>query len=78
MVGEELQQDGFDRAAKWIRLTTDVPTAVGEILKGRLAVADYFNSFKGKTEFAVLSAADPLPFIAEILMIPYLWKKRGF
>jgi hypothetical protein len=33
---------------------------------------------RGKKEFAVFSLNDPLPFIIEGIMIPYLWIKRGF
>ena len=78
MLGEEGQQNDFDKNTKWIRLTTDIPTVIAEIFKGRLKVTDYANSLKGKRQFAVLSIRDPLPFIAELLMLPYLWRKRGF
>lgn len=78
MLGEEVRQDGTSKDAKWIRLITDIPTAIGEILKGRMKVTDYLNSLRGVKQFAVLSMTDPLPFIAELLMLPYLWKKRGF
>ena len=78
ILGKEVLQNGFDKNTKWIRLTTDIPTAIAEMLRGRLKVTDYVNSLKGKKEFAVLSIRDPLPFIAELFMLPYLWKKRGF
>jgi hypothetical protein len=51
---------------------------MSEIMKGRMSPAEYVTSLKGKKEFAVFSLDDPLPFFAEILMIPYLWVKRGF
>lgn len=63
---------------KWIRLITDIPTVMGELIKGRMSIRDYVSSLRGKREFAVFSLDDPLPFFAEILMIPYLWLKRGF
>ena len=63
---------------KWIRLITDIPTVYKELVSGRMSFAEYLDSFKGKKEFAVLSFKDPLPFIMEFLMIPYLWWKRGF
>jgi hypothetical protein len=40
--------------------------------------AEYFGSLKGKKEFAVWSREDPMPFIAELVLLPYLWLKRGF
>jgi predicted ATP-grasp superfamily ATP-dependent carboligase len=78
MLGEKVRQDSYARDIKWIRLVTDIPTAAGEIFRGRMKLADYLHSWKGKKHFAVWSLTDPLPFIAEILMLPYLWKKRGF
>jgi len=36
------------------------------------------DSLKGEREFAVLSLKDPLPFVIELLLLPYLWRKRGF
>ena len=78
MLGEEVKQNGFAKDAKWIRLVTDIPTVITELVKGRMKLADYLNSLKGKREFAVLSVTDPIPFLMELLMLPYLWKKRGF
>jgi predicted ATP-grasp superfamily ATP-dependent carboligase len=78
MIGEITQANGFRKGIKWIRLTTDIPTATKEILKGNLRISDYVSSLRGRKHFAVLCVNDPVPFIAELLMIPYLWKKRGF
>jgi len=78
MLGETVIKDGFDKDVKWIRLITDVPTALTEIFKGKMKIAEYLGSFRGKKQFSVLSISDPLPFIAEILMMPYLRAKRGF
>lgn len=78
MLGDSVRQNGFDKDTRWIRLTTDIPTAAGEMLKGNLKVREYLGSFRGRKQFAVLSLRDPLPFVMELLMIPYLWKKRGF
>jgi D-aspartate ligase len=63
---------------KWIRLTTDFPSVCMEIIRGRMKVQDYISSIKGEKEFAVFSKKDPLPFLMELALIPYLWKKRGF
>ncbi len=78
MLGEKVRQNGFDKDAKWIRLVTDIPTVIREIFKGRMKLTDYISSLKGKKQFAVLSIKDPIPFVAELVLLPYLWKKRGF
>jgi len=74
----EITQIGFIKDVKWFRLVTDVPTVMSEILKGRMKIGDYLNSLKGEKEFAVFSLNDPLPFLGELLLLPYLSIKRGF
>jgi predicted ATP-grasp superfamily ATP-dependent carboligase len=79
MLGEEITRNGTTpKQAKWIRLVTDIPTVVPALIKRQLGFRDYIGSLKGKKQYAVFSVKDPLPFIAELLMLPYLWKKRGF
>lgn len=76
--GTALQKTGYRLNQKWIRLLTDIPTSVRSLLDGKISFSEYISSIRGEIEFAVLSLDDPLPFLAELLMIPYLWKKRGF
>ena len=78
MVGNNTKASQPRIGAKWIRLLTDTPTVISEFFKGRLTLKEYFHSLKGKKQFAVFSLKDPLPFFVEILLIPYLWIKRGF
>jgi D-aspartate ligase len=78
MIGEETDVRLPSDHVKWVRLITDVPTVLSEIIKGRLKIGDYLKSMKGKKEFAVFSLDDPLPFLAEVALLPYLWIKRGF
>jgi D-aspartate ligase len=78
MLGEEVNQDGFTKGVKWMHLATDIPTSAIELLKGRMKLTEYLASFKGKKQFAVWSFKDPMPFVAEMILLPYLWKKRGF
>jgi predicted ATP-grasp superfamily ATP-dependent carboligase len=77
-LGEKVHQDGFTTGVKWIRLHTDVPTVLIELFKGRMKISDYLKSLRGRKEFAVLSIRDPLPFFMEFVLLPYLWKKKGF
>jgi D-aspartate ligase len=78
MLGEKVKQNDFAIGVKWFRLATDIPTAVIELLSGRMRFTEYLHSLKGRKQFAVMSAKDPLPFIVELAMLPYLWMKRGF
>jgi len=78
MLGREVRQNGFIEGVKWMHLATDVPTAAIEILKGRMKLSEYISSLKGKKQYAVWSREDPVPFFAELVLLPYLWIKRGF
>jgi len=66
----------FKENVKFIHIYTDLGVAIMEILKGNMTLGEYLSSLKGEKEFAVFSFNDPLPFIAETLMLPYLWKIR--
>jgi D-aspartate ligase len=78
MIGQGMDVGIPINDVKWVRLITDIPTVLSEITKGRLKIRDYLKSMKGKKEFAVFSLNDPLPFIIEGILLPYLWIKRGF
>jgi predicted ATP-grasp superfamily ATP-dependent carboligase len=78
-VGRKVDVGPVRDNVKWVRLVTDIPTAVSEIIGGRLTVRQYLASVSGDTEFAVLSLSDPLPFLVDLLLAPYNYiKGRGF
>jgi predicted ATP-grasp superfamily ATP-dependent carboligase len=79
MVNEPIPPTNGLVDAKWIRAITDTPTSAREWFHGRLSLTTYLQSFRGeRVEFAVWSRKDPLPFLMEIAMLPYLWWKKGF
>jgi D-aspartate ligase len=63
---------------RWIRLATDVPTAVVELLRGRLDLRGYLRTVASSDVESVFSGRDPLPGLIEFLLLPYLSLKRGF
>lgn len=78
MIGENVKLNSYRKGVKWIRILTDTPLVLKEVLKGKLKIKNYLNSLKGKKEYAVWASSDPLPFFTEFMLLPYLWKKRGF
>jgi D-aspartate ligase len=62
----------------WVRMTTDIPAAVMAYLGGDLDLKGYIRSLRNCKVEAVFSREDPLPGMAEILLVPYLAVKRGF
>jgi D-aspartate ligase len=64
---------------RWIRLTTDLPTAAVEIRAGRLRPRAFLRALAREVDVeAVFCRDDPAPGIAEVGLIPYLAWKRGF
>jgi len=78
MIGEKIEATKPIDDVKWIRLITDIPTVLKEVVSGRMNLKEYLKTIRGKKEYAVFSFKDPLPFFIELIMIPYLWLKRGF
>ncbi len=78
MNNESVQVDSYEKDVKWVREVTDIPIVLLEMMKKRLKFGDYLKSLKGKRELAVYSSRDPLPFLAELFLAPYMWYKRGF
>ena len=64
--------------ARWLRLLTDLPTALLEMRRGRLTPGAYLRSLGGRPELSVWAADDPLPAVLEMALVPYLWRRRGF
>jgi len=62
----------------WVRSTTDLPAAVMAILSGDTGLKSYLGSIRNCNVEAVFSPTDPLPGLAEVVLIPYLAIKRGF
>jgi D-aspartate ligase len=77
-VGQRVGQQRAQPGVSWIRLVTDVPSAALELARGHLDWKEYVRSVKRADTEAVFSAKDILPGIAELLLIPYLFVKRGY
>jgi D-aspartate ligase len=78
LLGEQVTASSPSSCLKWIRMITDFPTVCTELLKGNMTVGEYVKSLKGRKTMAVFAVDDPLPAIVEILLVPYLWVRRGF
>jgi D-aspartate ligase len=77
MVGDVVRAQRGRVGVKWIRLLTDVPTAVSEILKGRQNWWAYLRSMHNIDVESVFNRDDFSPGLAELILFPYLVVKRG-
>ena len=51
---------------RWVRVSTDVPAAIHEMLRGRLNLFSYLRSMRSPLEFALVKADDPLPGLLDL------------
>ena len=77
-LGQPVERGQAAPGVRWIRLATDVPTAVVEFVQGRLDWRAYGRSLVSADVESVFSRRDPLPGLMELFLIPYLAFKRGF
>ncbi|MGA8432428.1 MAG: hypothetical protein WB729_21555 [Candidatus Sulfotelmatobacter sp.] len=75
-IGETTQPCKGRSGVGWLRLVTDLPTAASDFWHGHMSAGSYLRSLRSTRIESVFSAADPLPSIAEILMLPYLVTKK--
>jgi len=62
----------------WLRMITDLPTAALDLLAGELDMRSYWSSLKRTRSESVFCLKDPLPSVAEVVMLPYLVTKKCF
>ena len=60
----------------WLRVLTDTPIALSDMLTGRLTLGSYLQSIRRTKTESVFSREDPLPSIAEFLLLPYFVMKK--
>ncbi|HEX4038443.1 MAG TPA: ATP-grasp domain-containing protein [Acidobacteriaceae bacterium] len=60
----------------WLRLITDVPTALSDLTHGYLTLGEYFRSLRATGTESVFAASDPLPWLAEVAMLPFSILKK--
>jgi D-aspartate ligase len=63
---------------RWIRLVTDVPTSILEMLWGRLGWREFVRSLRTFEIESVFCREDILPGLVELALVPYLYVRRGF
>lgn len=75
-LGFQLQPCRAKPGQGWVRLVTDIPVALSDMLHGYLTPGAYWESMKRTRTESVFCARDPLPSVAEIVLLPYLVAKK--
>lgn len=60
----------------WLRLLTDIPTALADLLRGSISPVAYLKSLLATRVESVFAWLDPLPFLAELILLPWIIVKK--
>ncbi len=77
-LGLDVQPCHGKPGVRWVRLLTDLPTGIADVIDGRLGLGDYIKSLRAADTEAVFSRRDPMPGLVECALLPYLAVRRGF
>jgi D-aspartate ligase len=77
-VGIPVDQQVGRCGVSWVRLATDLPTAAIEVLAGRMKLGVYLRTLLQADTEAVFCRDDLAPGLVELMLIPYLYVRRGF
>jgi D-aspartate ligase len=78
LTGQPVQEQVGRFGARWVRMSTDVPAAIHEIVRGRLSWGAYLRSLRGPLAFALMAADDPLPGLLDLPLFAYKRFCNGF
>jgi predicted ATP-grasp superfamily ATP-dependent carboligase len=76
LCGDDVPRARAKTGVRWLRIATDTPTAMRELLAGRLPVRRYLESLKPGREAAIFAWDDPIPGLAELPLLAYVLGRR--
>jgi D-aspartate ligase len=74
--GDDVPPTTARAGVRWLRLTTDTPTALRDLVGGRLPVREYARSLRRPRESAIFAPDDPLPAVAEVPLLAWVLARR--
>ena len=75
-LGKPVERTRARAGVGWLRAVTDLPTMVSDLWEGELDLGSYWNSLKRTRVESVFCLRDPLPSVAEVVMLPYLIRQK--
>jgi D-aspartate ligase len=75
-VGRSVEPSRAKAGVGWLRAITDVPTVASDLWASELSLRSYLMSLRNTRTESVFCLRDPLPTLAEVLMLPYLAAKK--
>jgi D-aspartate ligase len=77
-LGREVLPASGKPGVGWLRMITDLPMALGDIISMRLSPNAYFGSLRRTQVESVFCKEDPLPSFAELLVLPRLLLQKKY
>jgi predicted ATP-grasp superfamily ATP-dependent carboligase len=71
MMNKDVAEQTARAGVRWMRMTTDLPAAIHEMLRGRLSLGAYLRSFQSPLQFSVMAADDLLPGLLDLPLYAY-------
>jgi predicted ATP-grasp superfamily ATP-dependent carboligase len=78
MAGRSVPEQTARTGVRWVRMSTDVPAAIHEMLRGRLSLGAYLRSLRSPLEFALMALDDPLPGLLDLPLFAYKHFYNGY
>ena len=78
LLGLPVQEKVGRADVRWVRMITDVPAAIHEMVRGRLTPGAYVRSLRSPLEFSVMALDDPLPGLVEVPLFAYKHFYNGY
>jgi predicted ATP-grasp superfamily ATP-dependent carboligase len=77
-VGKPVRRSRARAGVGWLRAVSDLPTIAVDLWDGVLDLPSYWSSLKRTRIESVFCLQDPMPSLAEVVMLPYLMTKKYF
>ncbi|HEV2523201.1 MAG TPA: hypothetical protein VGT24_12535 [Candidatus Acidoferrales bacterium] len=78
MVGRSVPELTGHTGVRWIRMCTDFPASIHEIVRGRIGLGAYLHSLRSPLVFALIAQDDPLPGLLDIPLYAYKKLYNGY
>jgi D-aspartate ligase len=75
-VGKPIRRSRARAGVGWLRAVSDLPTIAVDLWDGVLDLPSYWRSLKRTRIESVFCLQDPMPSVAEVVMLPYLMTKK--
>jgi D-aspartate ligase len=83
MYYDYIMNDRYERiaptyGANWIKWITDLPVVLDLMHRKELDLSEYLRSVRRVTSCGDWESSDPIPFLFQVFILPYLIIKRGY